>query len=62
MHSMVDEIVGQIESVRRENNELWMNILCIALENAPKETKAVLSKINKNDKQISKLLGKLADE
>lgn len=57
----VDEIVDQVEDVRRANNTLWMDLLRIALKAAPEEAKATLAKINENDRKISALLGRLAD-
>lgn len=54
------QIIDTIQRVRAENNTNWMDLLRIAMEHAPKETKATLAKINKADKQISKLVGKLA--
>ena len=38
-----------------------MNLLRIALESSPKQSKLVLKKINTNDKKISKLFSELAN-
>lgn len=57
---MRNETINQIEWVRTENNKLWMEILRIAMDNAPIATKKVLAKIRKNDQQISELMGMLA--
>jgi predicted transcriptional regulator len=54
------DLIDQIEAVRRKNNELWMQILRIALTNVPVVTKAVLTEINKNDRKISTLLEELS--
>tara|TARA_B100000401_G_scaffold382001_1_gene284307 strand:- start:349 stop:525 length:177 start_codon:yes stop_codon:yes gene_type:complete len=51
-------LVDQIEEVRRKNNKNWMDLLRIALKNAPKDSRKILQKINKNDKKISKLFSK----
>lgn len=59
---MMHEELAEIEHIRRINNRLWMTLLRIALEAAPKEAKAVLQDINKNDRMISALLEKLANE
>lgn len=59
---MRDKVIDQIEAVRRDNNKLWMDLLRIALDKAPDETKSVLGKINANDRKISGLLGLLAGE
>tara|TARA_Y100001958_G_C20840500_1_gene287278 strand:+ start:425 stop:607 length:183 start_codon:yes stop_codon:yes gene_type:complete len=57
---MNKNIINQIENVRKKNNRNWMNLLRIAFEHAPKETAAVMKKINIADKKISKLVGKLS--
>lgn len=51
-------IVNQIEKIRKLNNTNWMDLLRIALKYAPKESKLTLQKINRNDKEISKLFSK----
>ncbi len=51
-------LVDQIEEIRRKNNKNWMDLLRIALKNAPKDARKILRKINKNDKKISKLFSK----
>ena len=56
------QVVDDIEHMRRLNNRLWMQILRIALAAAPQETKAVLQDIKNNDRLISGLIEKLADE
>ncbi len=53
-------LVDEIERVRSNNNTLWMDILRTALQHSPVITKAALRLINRNDKKISALLGKLA--
>ena len=54
------EIIGLITSMRANNNVLWMQLVEIAIEKAPKQTKKVLSAINANDSNISDLLKELA--
>ena len=54
--------VSRIEDVRQHNNELWMQILRIALVANPKDTKSVLADIRKNDMEISRLTGKIATD
>ena len=53
-------IVGLIEKTRSKNNKNWMDLLRIALNHAPKESKKVLKKINLNDKKISRLFEQLS--
>ena len=54
--------IDRIREVRSQNNIEWMRILEIALKHAPAETKKVLREINHNDREISDLLGELANE
>lgn len=54
------KIIKSIEIVRKKNNALWMKIMMIAFDFAPKESANVLKKINNNDKKISKLVSKLS--
>ena len=52
-------IVNQVKKIRTKNNTCWMELLKLALEYAPEKSKKVLKEINKNDKQITRLIGKL---
>lgn len=54
--------VSEIEHIRAKNNRLWMAILRVALISSPVQTKKLLSEINNNDRAISELIGKLADD
>lgn len=56
-----DHIINQIEEIRKQNNENWMNILRIAMREAPKETKGLMKLISDCDNQINELTRKLAD-
>ena len=47
--------IDEIEKVRTNNNVNWMDILRIAIRNAPEETKVVLKRINDDDNKISEL-------
>tara|TARA_Y100000768_G_C23983095_1_gene687052 strand:- start:1589 stop:1801 length:213 start_codon:yes stop_codon:yes gene_type:complete len=47
--------IDQIEKTRGKNNFNWMNILRVALKNAPEETLKIMGKINKADSEILKL-------
>ena len=49
------KIIDKIEKTRTKNNINWMDILRIAIKNAPDETIKVLKKINIKDKKISGL-------
>ncbi len=53
------KIIDQIEKVRKKNNVNWMDILRVAYSSNPKKTASIISKIYKEDKNISKLAKKL---
>lgn len=59
---MKHPIINQVEEIRRDNNRLWMDILRVAMDKAPEETKKILVKINANDRKVTGLLGMLANE
>ena len=53
------KIVKQIELARSKNNRNWMDLLRLAIKESPKKAKIILSKINKQDRKITKLLSKV---
>jgi hypothetical protein len=54
------KIISKIESVRKNNNKNWMDILRTSFRYAPKKTAKIMSKIYSDDTSISKLAKKLA--
>ena len=48
--------LDKIEKARKQNNVNWMDILRIALKNAPNETIKLMKKINKKDQIITTCL------
>ena len=55
------KVISKIQGVRTRNNANWMNILRIAMIHSPKQTKKLLKKINSQDKAISILIKRLAN-
>jgi len=55
------KIINQIKEIRAVNNELWIQILQLAFEHAPKEAKEVFKRITACDKQINKLSEELGE-
>lgn len=53
------KIISQIESVRKNNNANWMNILRLAFKHSPKNTAKIMAKIYTDDQKISDLVKKL---
>lgn len=54
------QLIKNIENIRKKNNKYWMDILRLSFRYAPKDSQALIKKINQNDKKISKLLSKLS--
>ncbi len=53
------DIIDKISDIRAINNTLWMSILKLGFEYAPKEARKIMKMIVKNDRRITKCLGKL---
>lgn len=62
MPNEIDSIVDEIEKVRHYNNKNWMGLLRLALRAEPKAAKFLLQSITQNDRKISDLTQKLAEE
>tara|TARA_B100000989_G_scaffold266747_1_gene220437 strand:- start:714 stop:905 length:192 start_codon:yes stop_codon:yes gene_type:complete len=54
------KIISKIEKIRSKNNVNWMDILRLAFKLDPVEASKIMKKINHDDKQIARLLSKLA--
>ena len=57
----MNPILEQIKQIRTKNNDLWMEIVDLALRMAPHETKALLRDIRSNDEAVSRLNAQLAE-
>ena len=57
-----NEIINQIEKIRARNNKNWMNILRLAIQYAPEQTKDIIQDIGKCDAEINKLTKKLGGD
>lgn len=53
-------LLDQIEAIRARNNRYWMNLVRLALEHAPEETRALLQKIAYADGEVRRLTETLA--
>jgi hypothetical protein len=53
------KIITRIESIRKNNNKNWMDILRTAFTYAPKKTAKIMYKIYNDDTKIGKLAKKL---
>ena len=54
------KIINKISSIRKKNNNNWMDILKVAFKNSPDESAKIMSKIFYQDKKISELAKKLS--
>ena len=53
------KIIDKIEKVRKKNNNNWMDILRLAFTSNPKKAAKIMSKIYKEDRNISMLAKRL---
>jgi hypothetical protein len=51
--------ITAIERIRVRNNRLWMNLLRLAMEAQPLKAREIVTKISKNDREITKWLGRI---
>jgi len=58
----VDQLINQIEKIRARNNKNWMNILRLAIQYAPEQTKIIIQDIGKCDAEINKLTKELGGD
>ncbi len=56
-----DDIISDIEEMRRRNNINWMDLLRLAMRLSPDETKKILGRIKRDDKRIDTLVGELIE-
>lgn len=54
-----EQIIDAIALARAQNNKSWMSLLGLALRVAPKEARAILKRINTQDRKISEMLYEL---
>ena len=54
------KFIDEIEKVRTRNNVNWMDILRLAIRNAPEDAIDLLKKVNSEDERISELFNKIA--
>jgi hypothetical protein len=52
-------VFKNIENIRKKNNKNWIDLLRLAYDVKPNETKSILTKILKKDKELIKLASKL---
>lgn len=59
MTKNTDKAIRTITNIRAKNNLLWMALLALAVESSPKKAKAILRKIQANDKKVNKWTGRI---
>ena len=55
-------IIDEIEKVRTRNNVNWMDILRLAIRNAPEDAIDLLKKVNSEDERISELFNNISEK
>ena len=55
-----NQIINQIQEIRRRNNIKWMELLKIACKYAPEKTRDIMKAITENDMKVSALSSKLS--
>lgn len=55
------EIIQEIERTRSENNKNWMDLIKLAFEHAPEESKLIIGRVNDQDDKITELYKKLSE-
>ena len=55
-----NQLITNIENVRKKNNKYWMDIMRLSFKYAPNKSQALVKKINQNDQKNSKFLSKLS--
>ena len=53
-------IINKIKKIRSQNNENWMDLLKLAFNHDPKESKKILKRIVTQDKKVTQLVKKLS--
>lgn len=56
-----EELMARLKEIRVSNNDLWMQILEIALSSDPIRTKKVMSQVAENDKKVVETFWALTD-
>ena len=55
------DLLGRLKDIRVNNNDLWMQILEIALESDPIKTKRVMQQVADNDRSVVQTFLALTD-
>jgi len=54
-----DELIDQMEAIRKDNNVNWMNLARLALRVAPVEARRIFTDIQVRDRQIAGIIQQL---
>ena len=55
------DIINDIQEIRSKNNTHWMDLVKLAFEVAPSESRSIFKKIKHCDEKVNELLKELAD-
>tara|TARA_B110000285_G_scaffold222441_1_gene276638 strand:+ start:375 stop:575 length:201 start_codon:yes stop_codon:yes gene_type:complete len=54
-----NNLINQIENIRKKNNKNWMDLLRISFKHSPNNAKIILKNIFQDDQKINKIVKKL---
>ncbi|MDC1158788.1 hypothetical protein OAT08_04405 [Pelagibacteraceae bacterium] len=54
-----NNLISQIEKIRKKNNKNWMDLLRISFKHSPKEAKIILKNIFLDDKRVNRIVKKI---
>ncbi len=52
-------VVGRIGRIRRYNNNLWMDLLRLAVDSSPRKARAIIKAIRANDRSVTRWMQRL---
>jgi hypothetical protein len=52
-------VITMVTRIRSRNNRNWMSLLKLAVASKPRQAKAILTQITKNDQEITRWMGRL---
>ncbi|GAF99310.1 unnamed protein product, partial [marine sediment metagenome] len=54
-----EEILDEVQEIRKQNNVNWMGLIRLALHHAPKEARRLITEVNKRDAEVTNKMEKL---
>jgi hypothetical protein len=61
MNKRDEKLIDEMEAIRSRNNVNWMDILRVALREAPEETRILLAGVSDCDGRVQNIIKKIAE-